>query len=290
MKYVIAVWFALGRLPFPLYRILAAFIAGVLTALLFVGATERRHITLTNLRMCFPKAHVIRRIAWGVQHMYFYVRTFLDRAWLWGGPSHVVVERVVFDNPEALRELQLNKPTIFLAPHFLGLDAAWSRLCLDMRLVTMYSNQKNPLLNNLILQGRAAYGDPVLLSRQQGIRPLISSMKQGRALYYLPDMDFGARDSVFVSFFGHQAATVTAVSRLARLLTAQVVPVTTRYSKGRYIIHVHPPFDNYPFDDEHQSAQFMNHQIEAWVEGNITQYLWLHKRFKTRPNGESRIY
>jgi len=103
-------------------------------------------------------------------------------------------------------------------------------------------------------------------------------------------MDFGERDSVFVNFFGVKAATVTAVARLSKLLQAQVVPVTTKYSNGRYSIHIHEPLPNFPLDDDTQSTQVMNHHIESWVKDNIPQYLWLHKRFKTRPAGESRIY
>lgn len=289
-RILLSTWFALGRLPFPMYRVASTSIAGVLTVLVVLFAHERRRVTLTNLRLCFPHFSALKPFHWCVQHIYFYLRTFLDRAWLWDGDALKVRERVLIENPDALACLQTGQPTIFLAPHFLGLDAAWSRLCLEVDMVTMYSNQKNPVLNDMILKGRSQYGQPLLLSRQQGIRPLIAAVKQGRPLYYLPDMDFGERDSVFVDFFGVKAATVTAVSRLSKMLKAQVVPVTTRYSNGRYHVHIHAPFADYPLDDEAESTQVMNHHIEAWVMRNIPQYLWLHKRFKTRPPGESRIY
>lgn len=247
-------------------------------------------VTLTNLKLCFPHVSSSARVVWGVKHMYFYLRTFLDRAWLWDGQSSAVQDRVRIENPQALAMLEDGLPTIFLAPHFLGLDAAWSRLCLEIDMVTMYSNQKNLVLNSFILTGRSKFGQPLLLSRQQGVRPLVAAMKQGRPLYYLPDMDFGERDSVFVSFFGVQAATVTAVARLSKLLKARVVPITTRYESGRYSVRIHPPLDNFPLENEEVSTQHINHCIENWVKDNVTQYLWLHKRFKTRPHGEARIY
>lgn len=262
----------------------------LLAVLLFALARERRMVALTNLSLCFPDSSMVQRIRLALAHIYFYLRTFLDRAWLWSGDEKVVRDRVRIENPEALVNLDGGRPTIFLAPHFLGLDAAWSRLCLEIDMVTMYSNQKNPVLNSLILQGRSKFGDQLLLSRQQGVRPLLAAMKKGRPLYYLPDMDFGERDSVFVNFFGVKAATVTAVARLSKLLQAQVVPVTTKYSNGRYSIHIHEPLPNFPLDDDTDSTQVMNHYIESWVKDNIAQYLWLHKRFKTRPAGESRIY
>ena len=211
--------------------------------------------------------------------------------WIWNGDAKMLCNRVVITNPQALLKYQqVTKPTIFLAPHFLGLDAAWSRLSLEVDMVTMYSNQKNPVLNQLILDGRAKYGNQLLLSRQQGVRPLVSAMKKGRTLYYLPDMDFGKKDSVFVDFFGVRAATVTAVSRLAKLLEAQVVPVTTRYQSGKYFVTLHDPLDIFSCSDEVESTQAMNHHIETWVRQNVSQYLWLHKRFKTRPAGESTYY
>ena len=289
-RFFITVWFALGRMPFVLYRTVSTLIAGVLTFLLFALACERRRVALTNLSLCFPESSIVQRVRWAVAHIYYYLRTFLDRAWLWSGNEALVRDRVHIANPEALKILKNGVPTIFLAPHFLGLDAAWSRLCLEVDMVTMYSNQKNPILNDLVLHGRSQYGDQLLLSRQQGVRPLLSAMKKGRPLYYLPDMDFGERDSVFVTFFGVQAATVTAVARLAKMLNAQVVPVTTLYSNGRYTIRIHDKLPDFPLEDDVESTQVMNHHIESWVKDNIPQYLWLHKRFKTRPVGESRIY
>lgn len=287
---LIKVWMAFGRLPFPIYRLLAGLFCGLLTLLLFVFARERRTVALTNLRLCFPKVSASARLWWVLQHIYFYLRTFLDRAWLWSGNAEIIRDRVVVLNPEALSGMD-DQPTILLAPHFLGLDAAWSRLSLSLSMVTMYSNQKNPELNSLILAGRSQYGDQLLLSRQQGIRPLVSAMKKDRRpLYYLPDMDFGEKDSVFVTFFGQTAATVTAVGRLSRLMGARVLPVTTRFESGRYYVTVQPALAGFPLPDEEGSAQFINHQIELWVQANVPQYLWLHKRFKTQPEGAPRIY
>jgi len=151
----------------------------LLAMLLFALARERRTVALTNLALCFPDAAQLQRIRWAVAHIYLYLRTFLDRAWLWAGNEKVVRDRVLIENPEALSVLDSTSPTIFLAPHFLGLDAAWSRLCLEIDMVTMYSNQKNPVLNSLILEGRSKFGDQLLLSRQQGVRPLLAAIKKG---------------------------------------------------------------------------------------------------------------
>lgn len=289
-KFWITSWFAFARLPFPIFRVLACALAAILAILVFVCVPERRHVTLANLRLCFPQASRLQRVAWCVQHLYLYLRTFLDRAWLWNGSLKQLFGRVEIVNPQALDVLDHGRVTILLAPHFLGLDAAWSRLSASVNMVTMYSNQKNPILNDVVRKGRERFGQQLLLSRQQGVRPLMQAMKSGRPLYYLPDMDFGDRDSVFVTFFGIPAATVTAVSRLSRLLNAQVIPVTTQFKRGKYFITLHPPLDNLSRENDTESTQAINHHIEAWVAKNRAQYLWLHKRFKTRPPGESKLY
>lgn len=277
-------------MPFFLYCMVATTISTILALLLFALASERRRVVLINLSLCFPKSSTWQRTCWALTHIYFYLRTFLDRAWLWAGNEAMLRDRVRIENQEALQLSKNGRPTIFLAPHFLGLDAAWSRLSLEVDMVTMYSNQKNIVLNELILQGRSKFGNQLLLARQQGVRPMLAAIKTGRPLYYLPDMDFGERDSVFVTFFGIKAATVTAVARLSRLLNAQILPVTTVYNKGRYTVRIHNPWPEFPIEEDAEFTQAMNHLIESWVKDNIPQYLWLHKRFKTRPAGESRIY
>jgi KDO2-lipid IV(A) lauroyltransferase len=290
-QYWLNLWFKMAALPRFVFQALAVVISAFLAALVFVFGKERRSVTLTNLKMCFPNVSGLQRLLWSLYHMYLYLRTFLDRGWLWAGNAQVVQQRVHFENIDFLKtQLADGQPAILLAPHFLGLDAAWSRLTMEVDMVTMYSNQKNLVLNDLILKGRAAYGNPVLLSRQEGIRPLVQAMKKGRPLYYLPDMDFGEKDSVFVDFFGHKSATVTAVSRLSRLLKARVIPITTRYESGQYFVTVHPAIEDFPSDDDVESTQRINHHIEVWVQKNVSQYLWLHKRFKTRPAGEAKIY
>lgn len=273
-----------------MYRLLAFVVSALLAILVFAFGAERRNVTLINLKLCFPESSRAQRLAWTIRHMFLYVRTFLDRAWLWNCTEAQLRERVVISNPERIPAHSPGKSRIFLAPHFLGLDAAWSRLGLEVDMVTMYSNQKNLVLNEVIRQGRERYGDQLLLSRQQGVRPLIQAMKKGRPLYYLPDMDFGEKDSVFVTFFGVEAATVTAVSRLARMLDADVIPVTTMFRGGKYEVTLHSPLSNFPLADDTESTQYLNHCIEKWVKTNLVQYLWLHKRFKTRPPGQTRFY
>jgi KDO2-lipid IV(A) lauroyltransferase len=155
----------------------------------------------------------------------------------------------------------------------------------------MYSRQRDPLLDAMLRRFRNRFAPVTLLSRQDGVRGLVREMRRGKPCYYLPDMDFGPRDSVFVPFFGVPAATITGLARLARLAGARVVPVvTTMEPGGRYLVRIHPPWEDFPAGDDLADARRMNAFIEARVLEAPEQYHWLHKRFKTRPPGEARFY
>ena len=121
---------------------------------------------------------------------------------------------------------------------------------------------------------------------------LFRSMRDGRPFYYLQDMDLGSRDSIFVPFFGTQAATITGLSRLARAAGAVVVPCITRIlPNGRgYVVELGEPWADFPTDDVEADTRRMNAFIENAVRTMPEQYYWVHRRFKTRPAGEARYY
>jgi KDO2-lipid IV(A) lauroyltransferase len=185
-----------------------------------------------------------------------------------------------------------DRPVIWLAPHFVGLDMGGVRLTTEYPLVSMYSRQKNPLVDRLLLHSRTRFGNSPMASRQDGLKPVVREMKKGLPFYYLPDMDFGARDAVFVPFFGVPAATITAMSRLAKITGAAVVPCVTRQLPGGegYVATFHPAWQDFPSGDVEADTRRMNAFIETEVLRMPEQYFWLHKRFKTRPPGEKRVY
>ena len=121
-------------------------------------------------------------------------------------------------------------------------------------------------------------------------------MRRGLSFYYLPDMDFGARDAAFVPFFGVNAATITAPARLARITHARVVPCVTRMTPDGYEARFYPRGTRSPIADDDtpatlaRAARRMNAFIEERVLEMPAQYLWTHKRFKTRPPGEEKFY
>ena len=185
-----------------------------------------------------------------------------------------------------------DRPVIWLAPHFVGLD--WGGLLLAKLKVTasVYSRQRGELLNQMLLKGRSRFNKPVLFSRQEGLRGIIRELRKGTPFFYLPDLDYGSRDAVFVPFFGVPAATITGLSRIAKLTDAVVLPAIARQRPqgAGYEMKIYPAWENFPTDDVIADTTRMNEFIEARVREMPEQYLWTHKRFKTRPEGEAGFY
>jgi KDO2-lipid IV(A) lauroyltransferase len=258
---------------------------------LYAIPSERRRVGLTNLRLCFPDWSERERRRLLRRHFQAFARAILERGILWWS-SRERVMRVV--RIEGLHHWQsiAERPVIWFAPHFVGLDAGGSRITTEFRGSSMYSRQRNPVLDAILYHGRTRFVAPRLLSRQEGIRPLVRAIREGQPFYYLPDMDFGPRDSVFVPFFGVPAATITGLSRIAKLAGATVVPVVTQQLPGGqgYVLRFYPPWEDFPTDDPQADARRMNAFIEERVREMPEQYHWLHKRFKTRPPGTERIY
>ena len=259
--------------------------------LIYAFVRERRHVALTNLRLCFPEwdENRCKRIA--RRHFQAFGRGFVEHGVLWWS-SKKRLQRLI--RVEGLEHWQAvaDRPVIWLAPHFVGLDMGGTRIITEWQGVSVYSHQKDPVLDRILLRGRTRFVTPVLFSRQDGIRPVVRAVRRGLPLYYLPDMDLGSRDSIFVPFFGVRAATVTGLSRIARLAGAVVVPAVTRQLPGGagYVLRFYPAWSDFPTDDLGEDARRMNKFIEERVREMPEQYFWLHKRFKTRPPGEDKFY
>jgi KDO2-lipid IV(A) lauroyltransferase len=259
--------------------------------LLYWLGRERRQVARLNLRLCFPQMPDGEREQLVKAHFRCFGRSVLERGILWWSSRkrlHNVVRIEGIEHWQAVRD----RPVIWLAPHFVGLDMGGVRLTSEFPLVSMYSRQKNPLFDKLLYRSRTRFGPTRLASRQDGIRPIIKGLKDGLPFYYLPDMDFGPKDAIFVPFFGVPAATITGVGRLARMTGAAVVPCITRQLPGGqgYVLRFYPAWQDYPTADLEADTRRVNAFIEERVKEMPEQYFWLHKRFKTRPQGEARLY
>lgn len=281
-----ALWL-LHWLPLPLQ----AAIGNALGWLLALLLRKRRHIAATNLALCFPDAPEALRRRWLRQTFQASVRAVLEHGVLWWGSEARLRRMIHIDNPDAALG-DGTRPVIWLAPHFVGLDVGGARLAMDHHAASMYAPARNPVADWLILHGRTRFSDIVMISRHEGIKATLQTIKSGRPFYYLPDQDHGRQNAVFIPFFGVPAATVSALPRLAKLTNAQIVPVVTRQlPRGRgYVVRFYPPWENYPSGDLEADVARMNAFIEDRIREMPPQYLWLHRRFKTRPVGESSLY
>lgn len=276
----------LARAPLPLVRALGWVFGRTLHAV----AGRRRRIARTNWLLCFPDLPEAQRHAAVRQHFVRFAQAWLDRSWLWHGSPETVRRRLRLDGEPA--QLAGDTPTVIFAPHFVGLDAGWTALTsqLERRFCTIYAEQLNKSVDRWILDGRQRFGHAHIVPRRQGLKPLVAALRAGEPLYLLPDMDYGAADSVFVPFYGVPAATITSLSRFARLARAQVVPVISRLTPQGYDITVLPRWADYPSDDPVADTARMNALLQDMIATMPEQYFWVHKRFKTRPPGETALY
>lgn len=261
--------------------------------LLFIQMRERRRITMTNLRLCFPALSESQRRRIAREHFQGYARSILERGILWWAPPSRL-RRLIQIDPSMPSEQIAKYPTILLCPHFVCLEVAGVAISMAGPACSIYKPQRNKLFDHALRKGRLRFQNDVnnLVSRKAGVKPIIRAMKRGLPFLMLPDMDFGRNESLFTPFFGIPAATLTAPARLANATRGQVIPVVTRFLPNYqgWKVTFYPPWEDYPGDDVEAATRRMNEFIEARVREAPAEYFWSHKRFKTRPRGEPGFY
>jgi KDO2-lipid IV(A) lauroyltransferase len=287
MRILIAFMWLLHWLPLP---VLGRF-GTAIGSLLFVALRSRRHIALTNLRLCMPELSEAERVVLARRHFQAYSRSVWERAILWWAPPSRL-RRLIQVEPAVPLEAIAAGPVILLCPHFVCLDVAGVAVARETIGSSIYVAQKNALFDQLLRRGRERFHPVRLFSRQEGIKPIIRALRERIPYFMLPDMDFGDKDAPFVPFFGAPAATLTAPGRLAASTGAKVIPVVATFLPGYrgWKVKFYPAWDDYPGNDMIEAARRMNAFIEERVREAPAEYFWTHKRFKTRPEGEPSLY
>ncbi|MDO4433303.1 MAG: lipid A biosynthesis lauroyl acyltransferase [Alysiella sp.] len=289
MKLAFFILKLLSHLPHPILR----GIAKILGWLSYHLVTSRTQVGLINLAACFPEKNLAERKCILREHYYQMALSVLEYSRYWYADAQTLKQQVQYRDKHFLDEtLAQGKNVIMLYPHFTAFEAAVYALNQDVPLISVYSHQKNKALDEQILKGRHRYNNVFLVGRTEGLRGIIKHIKNSNAPFlYLPDQDFGAKDSVFVPFFGIPTATITGLSRIAKLTQAAVIPtIPTRLPNGTVELRFYPAWDNFPSNDVIADTTRMNAFIEARVREQPEQYFWLHKRFKTRPQGMPPFY
>jgi KDO2-lipid IV(A) lauroyltransferase len=281
-----------------LWRLLPARALGAvgerLGALLYYLAGERQRIAATNLRLCFPELSELARDQILRRHFRALGRASLQETVSWWGSRAEVDGLTRFEGLEHLTPY-LGKPLILFAPHFVGVTIGGVRMTSEFApVVTLNAQIKNPYIHRLAFQARGRFSrdgkHSEIYQRQDGIKPVLRAIKKGLPFYYPPDLDFGRKDAVFTPLFGTPAATITGLSRVARVTSAVVVPCITRQEKDGYVARFYPAWENYPTDNIEADTRRMNAFLEDRIREMPEQYFWVHKRFKTRPQGEASLY
>ncbi len=270
-----------------------AAIGSAIGALLHALAADRRRIATRNIELCLPELDVRARADLVQAHFRWLGRSIIERGLLWYAPRARIQRLITVEGDVHLAE-RTDAPVMWLVPHFMALEvaAAAVQLWQTRRGATIYQAQSNPVFDAAVRRGRQRFGGSQLFTRQDSAKPLIRAIRQqGLGFFNLPDMDFGIKDAAFVPFFGVPAATLLAPSRMARMLGMTVQPVLAEMLEhGGWRVRFLPPLADWPTDDPLADTLRMNQWIEAEVRRCPAQYLWVHKRFKTRPEGEPGLY
>jgi Kdo2-lipid IVA lauroyltransferase/acyltransferase len=261
--------------------------------LLYAVAGARRRIALRNIGLCFPEQSKAQHEALAREHFRWLGRSILERGVLWYASPERLKRLIHVEGDVGLAE-RSERPVMWLVPHFMALDVAGAAVLLFQKRkgISIYQTQSDPVMDAAIRRGRLRLGNAEIFPRDDSGKALFRAIRRGDAFFNLPDMDFGERDAAFVPFFGVPAATLLAPSRLARALDMIVQPVVAETLPGGagYRVRFLPPWQHFPTDDALVDTAAMNGWIESEIRALPAQYLWVHKRFKTRPPGETTLY
>lgn len=246
---------------------------------------KRRHITEVNIRRCFPELSeqeqqaLVRKSfrANGIGIME------IGLAWFRNSSDFMDITDVHgLDNLN--RALEGGKGVLLLGGHFSTLDLGGCLATEVMDSDVMQRDHNNPLMNAVMTRARQRHYDAVLDSKD--LRGLLKRLKANHAVWYATDQDYGRKGIVFAPFFGIPAGSITATSRIAERSGCVVMPFShfRREDRPGYDIYFHPPLENFPSGDDLADATLINQTIEREIRRQPDQYLWMHRRFKTRPN------
>ena len=284
---MMGLWWLVVQLPYPVLMALGRGIG----RLLYLAGGSRRRIARRNLELCFPELtdagldNLLRENFANYGMGLFEV----PMAWWWG--ERRLSRMLHIEGLENLDKLD-GRGALLMAVHFTHLELAGQALAFHLSMDAMYRPHKSPVYEYIQSRGRLVRSPDSEVFPRKDVRGVTRALRRGRVIWYAPDQDYGARGSVFVPFMGVTAATITATSKFARLGNARVIPFShvRRADGSGYDVRLHPPLEDFPSDDEIADAERINGIIEGFIRQHPEQYLWAHRRFKTRPPGEPSVY
>ncbi len=253
-------------------------------------ARYRREIAQTNIRLCFPELSPQEQEKRVRDHFHSVGIAISETALSWWGSDKQLEKLLHIEGLEYLQaELQKGHGAILLGAHYTTLEISGFLLSLVQNVAVTYQDLRNPLFNQVMINVRKRKFDPVI--SRHDIRSMIKILRANKVVWFATDQDSGIKNTLFIPFFNQLAATQTASSRMAKITKAPVLPfISTRLDNSGYKITILPPIENFPSDDIEQDIIRTNQIIEAQIRKAPEQYLWIHRRFKTRPEGMPKLY
>ncbi|MCE8018099.1 LpxL/LpxP family Kdo(2)-lipid IV(A) lauroyl/palmitoleoyl acyltransferase [Halomonas sp. MCCC 1A17488] len=252
---------------------------------------RRRHIVDTNLRLSFPELDEVQRSKLVRKTFAANGIGILETATAWCRDPRHLRHRVACKNAHYLAQAQAQgKGVLILGIHFSTLDLGGALHSLFFPADVVYRPHGNPLFDRFMTRARSRiFGEAI---DRHDLRGVVRRIKAGHSVWYSPDQDFGRDASVFAPFFGVQAASIRLTAKIARMTGAPVVPLMFHRNPDdrTYTVEWRPPLEDFPSGDEVADATRINAIIEEAIRKHPEQYLWLHRRFKTRPRGEPGLY
>ena len=267
-------------------------IANKLGDLVRSSNAKRRRIARKNIELCFPEMNEEERKEMVRENFRHQARSILSYGLIWWASKSTLEKRIVLKGIENIEKSQSNeRGVIFMAAHSLGLEAAVSATTMRYPLSGPFNPMKNKLVDWFVAKGRKRHGT-FIYTRAAGLRPIIKDVRAGCTMFYLPDEDLGKDRSIFAPFFGVNKATVPVLGRLSKSCKADVLPTIACYDDKthRYIVHVLPALSDFPRGEDYEDTVAMNKALEGIVNICPSQYFWIMKLFKTRPEGEGKFY
>ena len=281
-------WRLVTFLPFPVLLLIGRVIGLVFYAI----PSRRKTIARRNIEICFPQLSAAEQQAMLRQNLISTGIAVMEVGIAWWWSKRRFSKLIHIEGQEHLEAVK-GRGVMMLGIHFTTLEIGAAAISTVIEMDGMYRAHGNPVYDFLQARGRLdkGIGDGVVYERRD-VRGTMKALKNGRALWYGPDQDYGLNQGLFVPFFNVQAATVYATARFAEKTGAAVVPFSHIRLPGArgYKISISPPLENFPVGDDLVDTRRINQIVEEFIMLQPDQYLWVHRRFKNRPEGEPDLY
>lgn len=286
-------WIGIGflylivMLPYPIIYLLGKGLG--LLAMRLMG--KRKETARQNIQLCFPEKNK-------QEHELMLRENFISTglaifetgmAWFWSD-KRIIKHGSIVGDAHITEKQQNGQGVLLIGIHFLTLELGARILGINHPGVGVYRPNDNPVMDYVQLRGRLKSSKYML--ERHNTKGMIRALKNGELLWYAPDHDYGPKNSVFAPLFAVEKAATTVGTRiLVKLGEPAIIPFTPKREKnGHYTVYVTSPLNGYPIEDDVQAATFMNKAIENEILKAPEQYMWLHRRFKTRPKGDAPLY